>query len=307
VKKMARLVLFFGSWFLVLFLFTTGMQCLEIWDNMTRFVPIPSGGTLSKFISIAWDSLPLALYSVLLLALSYASRRRIPVFLNRLVLFVLALSLTLGIALGLSRLSNGFLPEGEEVPVTLGKPGLVVSVADTVIVLLEDPAQKDGSRVVSIPGRPLIYQEVPRGPENTIPDLPPILFYQEESVLLNSLFIDISLTAKQFHTRIQEGLVPFTVYAGALIFLLVSLGFVMNLSVWPLANLFFGALIFRGILALESFLNFREIQGFIASFLGNRLPEYLISPVVFINIGILLILYDLVSFFAWGRRVKREN
>jgi hypothetical protein len=304
---MARLVLFFCSWFLVFFLFFAAVQCLEIWDNMTRFVPTSSGGVLSKFISVAWDSLPLALYSVLLLALSYASRRRIPAFLSRLVLFVLALSLTLGIVLGLSRLPNTPSPDGEEIPVTLGKPGLVVSEADTVIVLLEDPAQRDGSRVVSIPGRPLIYQEVPPGPGNTMPDLPPVRFYREESLLLNSLFIDISLTARQFHARIQEGLVPFAAYAGALIFLLVSLGFVMNLSVWPLANLFFGALIFRGILAFEAFLNFREIQDFIVSFLGNRLPEYLISPVVFMNIGILLILYDLVSFFAWGRRVKREN
>jgi hypothetical protein len=41
--------------------------------------------------------------------------------------------------------------------------------------------------------------------------------------------------------------------------------------------------------------------------LGNRLPEYLVSPIVFISIGILLILYNLVSFFAWGRRVKHED
>lgn len=307
MRKLARLVLFFCFWFMVVFLFTAGFRCLGTWDNGAQFVPAGSGGLLPQFISAAWPSLSIGLYSALLLSLSYAARRRIPVIRTCLVSFILALGFTLGISLGLSRLPESIPPGPEKRPITLGKPGLLLSSADTVIVLLDDPAKMDGSRVVSIPGRPLIYQEVPRGPGNTILDLPPMAFNREHIFSFNDLFIDINLTAEQFHHRLQEGLIPFLAYAGALIFLLVSLDFVLNLSFWPLANLFLGALAFRGILAFESFLNSREIQEGIRSFLRNRLPEFLISPLVLIAIGLLLILYSLLSFFAWGRRALDEN
>ncbi|MDR0589725.1 MAG: hypothetical protein LBG25_04190 [Spirochaetaceae bacterium] len=304
---MAQFVLFFCFWFMMVFLCTALIRFLLAWDNAARFVPVDSGTLLPQFISAAWVSLPISLYSTLLLSLSYASRRRIPAFITGLVSYILALSFTLGISLGLFRLPDSLSPGPQTGPVTLGKPGLLLSQADTVIVLLGDPAQKDGPRVVSIPGRSLIYQAVPRGPGNTILDLPPISFNQEVPFSYEDLIIDMTLAAKQLHTRLREGFVPFIAYAGALIFLLVSLYFVLNLSSWPLANLFLGALIFRGILAFESFLNSREIQEGIRSFFKNRLPEFLVSPMVFVVIGILLILFSLLSFFAWSRRAPDEN
>ncbi|WP_411045268.1 hypothetical protein [Treponema sp. TIM-1] len=304
---MAQFVLFFCCCFTVVFLCTATIRCFLAWDTAVQFVPADSGTLLPQFISAGWISLSIGLYSALLLSLSYAARRRIPVIITRLVSFILALGFTWAISLGLSRLPESIGTGPEKGPATLGKPGLLLSEADTVIVLLEDPAKKDGPRVVSIPGRPLIYQEVPRGPGNTILDLPPILFHQEDPLSFKALLIDMTLTAGQFRTRLQEGLVPFAAYVGALIFLLVSLDFVLHLSSWPLANLFFGALAFRGTLVFESFLNSREIQGGIHAFLKNRLPEFLISPLIFVVIGLLLILYSLLSFFAWGRRTPDEN
>jgi hypothetical protein len=64
------------------------------------------------------------------------------------------------------------------------------------------------------------------------------------------------------------------------------------LSAWPLANLFLGGLAFRGVLALETFLNTPEIQDIIASFLKNIFPVSLIAPLVFLGIGILVCLYS---------------
>jgi hypothetical protein len=308
VKKIARLIFFFCSWFMAVFLCTAALRCLWAWTDAALRIPAGSGALPPKFISTVWVSLPGGVYIALLLSLSYAFRRRIHALIARLVLFVLALLFTLGISLGLSRFPGGssFPEAGQNLP-TLGRPGLLLSEADTVMVLLEDPAVRDGSRVVSIPGRSLIYQEVPLGPGNTILSLPPVFFVRNNPVFLENLFIDISLTAGQFQTRFGEGLVPFIAYAGALIFLLLSLGCMLNLSVWPLANLFWGALAFRGILALDSFLNSREIQGVIGTFFENRLPGFLISPLVFAGMGVLLILYNILSFFAWGRRAADEN
>jgi hypothetical protein len=307
VKKLARFVLFFCCEFFVVFLFTVTIRCLLVWGDTARFVPAGSGTLLPQFIAAGWVSLPISLYSALLLSLSYAARREFPVMVTRLAAFILALGFTWGISLGLSRLPDTIVLAPASGPATLGKPGLLLSEAGTVIVLLGDPAEKDGPRVVSIPGRPLVYQEVPRGPGNTILGLPPIHFDEARSFSFASLFVDMSLTAGQFRTRLEEGVVPFVAYVGGLIFLLVSLGFVLNLSSWPLANIFLGSLAFRGILAFETFLNSREIQEGIHAFLRTRLPESLISPLVFIVIGLLLILYNLLSFFAWGWRPPNEN
>ncbi|MDR1109070.1 MAG: hypothetical protein LBL19_08555 [Spirochaetaceae bacterium] len=307
MKKLARLIFFFCSWFMVVFLFTAAIQCLLAWVNAARAVPAGSGNVLQDLISGVRNSLPVALYSALLLSLSYAARRQIQTLAARLLLFVLGFLFVLGISLGLSRFPDS-LPFGDGgSPRTLGKPGLLLSEADTVMVLLGDPAIRDGSRVVSLPGRSLIYQEVPRGPENTILRLPPVSFNQDTNFLLTNLLVDISLAAGQFRTRLQEGMLPFTLYAGALIFLLLSLDFVLHLSLWPLANLFWGALAFRGVLALEGFLNSRDIQEFIASFLDHRLPGSLMSPLVFLCLGLLLSLLTLLWSFAWGRRAVNEN
>jgi hypothetical protein len=277
------------------------------WEDAALRIPAGSGALLPKFIAAAGVSLPVALYGVLLLSLSYGFRRQIPAAPVRLVLFILALGLTLGISLGFSRLPGASSPEeGQNLP-TLGRPGLLLSGGDTMMVLLEDPAVRDGSRTVSIPGRPLIYQEVPRGPGNTIPSLPPVFFVRDNARFLETLLGDISLMAGQLRTRLGEGLVSFAAYTGALTFLLLSLGFVLNLSAWPMANLFLGALAFRGVLALDGFLNFRETQGFIGAFFENRLPGFLISPLVFAGMGVLFILFDLLSFFAWGRGRRDEN
>ena len=286
---------------------TAALRCLFAWEDAALRIPAGSGALPPKFVSTLWFSLPGGLYVALLLSLSYAFRRRIYALIARLVLFALALFFTLGISLGLSRLPGSSFPEEGQNLSTLGRPGLLLSAADTAMVLLEDPAVRDGSRVVSIPGRSLIYQEVPLGPGNTILSLPPVFFARDNPAFLENLFVDISLAAGQFQTRLGEGLVPFIAYAGTLIFLLLSLGFMLNLSVWPLANLFLGALGLRGILALDSFLNSREIQEFIGAFFENRLPGFLISPLVFAGMGALFILYNILSFFAWGRRAADEN
>jgi hypothetical protein len=134
--------------------------------------------------------------------------------------------------------------------------------------------------------------------------LPPIPFRRETASFSAGILADISLSARQFDRRLQDGLIPFAVYTASLVFLLVSLRFILDFSRWPLANLFLGALGFRGILALEAFVNTGEVQGFIASLAGDDVPRPLISPGIFCGLGLLIMLYTVLVYFARGRRAK---
>jgi hypothetical protein len=217
-------------------------------------------------------------------------------------LFVLGGLFSLGLSWGLLRADASGAVPAAVVRNTLGEPGLILSQGETVIVLLEDPREERGARVVSLPGRPLIYQEVPIGADNTVIALPLIPFKTQSSFFITNLLIDFSLTAGQFETRLNQGLISFVVYVLSLILLLVSLRFIMDLSVWPLANLFLGALAFRGILALESFINSEEIFTLIRGFLGQRIPEFLIIPLIFGGLSLLIILYSVLTSLARDRR-----
>lgn len=252
-------------------------------------------------VGSAWNGLPAALYMSILLTLSFSARKNIPAFSTIFCLILLGCVFTMGVSLGIERtgaLKTIFRP----VSPVKAEPGLILSRAENVIVLLKETGDVRGPRVVSIPGQPLFYQEVPIGPNNTIIKLPAMAFGQDAPWFLRSIGIDISLSAEQIKTRLAENYLYFVVYTFSLILLLSSLRFLLELSMWPLANLFLGALVFRGILALETFLNTREINTLIDSFLNGRFPALLITPLALTAFGILIILYTLLVKIARPRR-----
>jgi hypothetical protein len=188
---------------------------------------------------------------------------------------------------------------------TLGYPGLMLNQQDITMILLEDPSKVDGSRVVSIPGQPLIYQEKPIGPGNTILPLPAAPFQQDLPYFLKSIMLDFSLASKQYQSLLHQGFLLFLIHTAAICFLLCSLRFVFTISRWHLANLFLGALVFRGILTLEIFLNTGEILSLIRNLTGNWLPKNYTGPIILTGMAILIILYSVLAYFARGRLKKR--
>jgi hypothetical protein len=301
VKNLARLVLFFTVCFILVSVSAVLFSFFQARIDAARMIPPRAFSPLAECILASRRLLPLGVYLSLLLALSYTSRRRIPIPAAVLILFILGTGCTIALSLGLARLRDLGAPAAEA-PAPLGDPGLILSQGDTVMVLLRGSADPDGPRVVSIPDRPLIYQESPRGPENTPLALPPIPFRRERAPLLSGILADVSLSARQLDRRLQDGLIPFAIYAASLVFLLVSLRFILDFSRWPLANLFLGALAFRGVLALESFVNTGEIQGFIASLAEHYVPRPLITPGIFCGLALLVILYTALIHLARGRR-----
>jgi hypothetical protein len=94
---------------------------------------------------------------------------------------------------------------------------------------------------------------------------------------------------------------PFMIYSGALLFLLSSLGFILKLSAWPMANLFIGCLAFRGILSLETFFNSPDMQNVFDSFIGNWLHVDMAVPMIFCLFGLLVNIYSILVFIAKRR------
>jgi uncharacterized membrane protein YfcA len=72
------------------------------------------------------------------------------------------------------------------------------------------------------------------------------------------------------------------------------------------ANLFLGCLAFRGILALETFLNSPEMQDAFGSFLGSWLLASLTVPLIFCFIGLLVYLYSILVFLSKRRSYEED-
>jgi hypothetical protein len=299
MKNIARLALFFSVFFIIAFALVGTLEYVRLVLDAAGAIPAGPPVRLGKFADALQKILPLILYLALLLSLSYSARRSVALPAALLSLFILAGGTALGLSLGLRDLKTMDIPlQSGGGAKTLGGPGLILSRWDTVVALLGDPGGSETARVVAIPGRPLIYQEEPSGPNTAMAALPPAPFRSEGSALMRGLLVDSALVAEQFETRLDRGLLAFALYGGALILLLASLRFVLDLSSWPLANLFCGALAFRGILAFQTFVDSRIVQNFIIAFFNNRIDGAVISPIIFAGLALLILLYTFLVDFA---------
>jgi hypothetical protein len=304
MKNFARLALAFTICFAAVFVAAALLNFLGLWVEAAKTVPFRQGAS-GGFIASGAKALPAALYITVLLSLSYTARYKMPVSLSITGIFVLASGFTLGLTLGIAHLDNVKLPP-PAFRTLKGEPGLILSRGDTSMILLQGTGAPGGPRVTVIPGQPLIYQEAPLGPDNTALSLPSLPFRTDNPWFISSIAIDFDLVSREFKDRLGQGLFLFCIYAGSLIFFLSSLRFLLELSQWPLANLFLGALAFRGILALETFLDTPEIEEFLRSFLGEKLLGPVLTPLVFCVLGTLVVVYMLLINLARGRETTDD-
>lgn len=300
MKNIAKLTLFFSLSFIILFTAAFLLRLLSTWIDLARVVPVAIMPG-EDAAALAWKAFPAALYLSILLALSYTARKRMPIPMAIICIWVLGAAFTVGATMGISR-AGALKPALRSFSSLQGRPGLILSRSDNAMILLRESTVVRGPRVVSIPGQPLIYQEVPLGPNNTILSLPALPFTEDTPWFIRSLGIDFSLCAKEFESRFDIDFSSFAAYAFTLILLLGSLRFILELSQWPLANLFLGALVFRLILALDIFLSSKQINTLIVSFLKERAPPIMITPLVFCVLSILILFYTLVVNLARTRR-----
>ena len=299
VKNLAKLALFFSLSFVIIFLASTGVRFLSLWIEWVCTLPPKDESFLNLLISAAHWALSLALYGALLLSLSYAVRKHYFALMTIVCLIALSFGLTFGILSALEHWKS--VPSASINSKPLGERGVMLSKSlnknETVYVLLNGTAFSQGPRVVAQSGKPMNFQTANPGF-----DLPQVSLGNKNPWFFNNLSTDIKLNANQLSLRYNAGFIPFLMYAGALIFFLCSLGFVIKFSAWPLANLFLGFLVFRGVLALEIFFNSPEIQDVFFSFLNNKLPLAFTVPFIFLGFGLMIYIYSILVFAA-----KRRN
>jgi hypothetical protein len=304
MKNFAKLAIFFSILFIIFLLAAIVLMFFASWIDLIRAIPVEARGR-EDVAEAAWKAIPPALYFSMLLALSYTARKRMPVFSAIAGMIILAFVFSVGFSFGISRI--GVLSVFKPVSLIQSKPGLIVSQGENSVILLHESSEISGPRLVSIPGRPLIYQEVPIGPNNSILPIPAITFEDATPWFIKSIGIDFSLSAGELKSRLEANFLSFAFYAFSLILLLSSMRPFLELSQWPLANVFTGALIFRLILALETLLNTREINLLLASFLDKYVSSAFITPLVFCAGSTLILLYTFLTRIARGVSEDREK
>jgi len=222
---------------------------------------------------------------------------------------VLSAAFCFGVSFALERWKS--VPPSHAPGILLGDKGLILTSSltknETAVILLDGTSDPLGPRIVAIPGQPLIYQRAAGGlssSENL--NLPPVQFGDDTPWFLKSLSIDIRLNSEMFRQKFLEGIIPYFIYTGSLIFLLCSLAYAVKFSAWPLANLFLAALAFRGILAFNTFINTPVMQEITGSFLNGIISVSIALPLFFLLTGSLVNLYSLLSFAA-KRRYNDET
>jgi hypothetical protein len=257
--------------------------------------------------AVRW-ALSFSLYSSLILGLCFISRERVFALLAIPCIAALALGLVYGASLGLENL--GSLVNGKITTPPVGGPGLILAnpirPTGTAVVLLDGPSRPGGARIVVNFDRPMLYQETFPGKDAFPSSIPLAPIGEESPWIFKSVAIDLNLSAENMRNCYNEGLISFLVYTGALVILLTSFFFIMDLSAWPLANFFLCCLAFRGVLSLETLLNSSDIQSFFNSYLQNYLPISAVVPMIFCVAGLLIYLYSFLVYLA-KRKSGNEN
>jgi len=292
-------VVFFSITFAIIFAISAGIRFLNLRVDWAKNLPPKPETSLTLFIAAAHWALSLTLFSTVIVTLNYAIRRNYFALMTIVCVMSLSFIFCFGITTALEH--GRTVPPAQTMGIPMGARGLILSNSlnrnETAVILLRGAFEPLGPRVVAIPGQPLVFQET----ATANLDLPPVPFADETPWFLKSLSIDIRLNAQTLLQKFREGFSSYFIYAGSLIFLLCSLGYAVKFSVWPLANLFIAALIFRGILMLETFFNTPEIQEVAGSFLDNKLPVSLALPLIFFVFGMLVYFYSFLVFLVKRR------
>ena len=299
MRKFAKLIILFSLTFIIIFALAAGIRFLTLRVDWAKNLPPKPETTLTLMITAANWALTFALFSSIIFALNYAARKKIFALTSIICIMTLSFAFCFGISFVLDKWKQA--PPMQSEGIQLGSEGLILSNAlnknETAVILLNGIAQPYGPRVTAIPGQPLSYQQA-AGINASLPSVP---FVDDTPWFLKSLSIDIRLNAEMLQKKFQEGIFEFIIFAGSLVFLLCSLAFSIKISVWPLANLFLCALVFRGLLSLSTFFNSVETQVIFGSMLNEIIPVSFTVPILYTGFGLLLLAYSLLSFMAKRR------
>jgi len=294
VNKFFRLVLFVIVIFLSVFVISNITAFLKVWINAASSIPAGTSVSAGEILPFIYWTLPLTFYSGILFAANYALMNKIQPFLSFVLILVCSSAFFCAAVKGLDRIKNSGLPPLELPGRTLGSAGLMLSAGEATIILTGDPASDTKNRVISLPGEPLIF-DAGGGGESI--QTPSVSFVRETNRFFNGTHLDFTFCANEIMENSADGLRTL-ILAASLGAVLISISFIFNIGNWYLANLFLSAVLFRGVLFFQVFINSMPVRGFLSGIFRGVLPESLVTPLVFACLAILLVFYVIVAALA---------
>lgn len=279
-----RLIRVVCLWFIITFVVLSTAHFLAIRINLASMLSFAEKeARIDSLLTAGWRSLSLSIYIAMLFGLSYSARYKFPVIPS--IIYVMVLSL---IWIGVFSLVLNVIQRGSPWPAEasryLGGPGLITVDGDQSQVILQKPGLS-GMRIIAPPNEPLRYENIQAGVES------PSVFFRNDSVhFMKTLLDKFTRAGEQCAARLRENVISFFFYILALAFCLSSLRFVFDLSSWPLANLFLGAILFWGVLELEILLDSGQVRSVIHTISGDFFPMFLLVPLALCLLGLVFLL-----------------
>ena len=310
MKGIARLILVINICFVIVFLLALSVSLFQLRVEILQTKPILFGVSAEELINAIHIAFPFTIYTAILLGLSYTARRNFPNLPSIIIVMIIGICYSFLISIGIKTLSNTLDESHSSKRIVLGSAGLIFSNSDRITVFLEDPSNEQSPQVVATSNQPLEYKRTTtfQNSSETAKSFKVMSAIINENSILYTIRRDLDFLVIQFRNRLMENFIPFIVYMISMVFLLSSLRFIMDISVWPLASLFLGILAFRGILSLDVWIESRSSQIFLILFLGDYLPSWLITPLIFYVIGMVFLILTIISAIKRKRRFdEREN
>jgi hypothetical protein len=230
-----------------------------------------------EFVNAAHTGIPFTLYLSVLLGLSYTARKKIRIIPSIVVIFLLAVGWTVLFAWATAHIPPH--PYVSRTSVSLARDGLIMTAEN---------GQKSVFPSAASP-LPSAASEGMLEPDKT-PQMPspakPLSFKSDRIFFIQNISKDFLHLAENFDQLRETGFVNFTLYAAGLVVLLVSMRFIMDLSVWALANLFLGFIAFSGIFTFELFINSTSFHRLLLSLVTDGISTSLINPLILCVAGL---------------------
>ncbi|MDR1399843.1 MAG: hypothetical protein LBJ41_07975 [Treponema sp.] len=280
-----RLIRFVCLWFISAFVVLTTAYFLAIRIDLARMLSFTQQeAKIDSLLTAGWRSLPLSVYITMLFGLSYCAQYKFPIFLSIIHMVVLSLLWIGFFSLILSVIQRGS-PWPTETSHHLGGVGLITVDGDQSQVLLQVP-DLSGMQVIAPPNSPLMYEDTQVGLGV------PSVFFRNDTMyfIMERILGNFTHAGEQCGVRLRESFLSFFLYILALVFCLSTLRFVFDASSWPLANLFLGALLFWGVLKLETLLDSEQARTFISAINGEAFPMFLVVPLALFILGLVFLL-----------------
>jgi hypothetical protein len=183
---------------------------------------------------------------------------------------------------------------------------------ESAFVLIGGLAEPDKGRVIAKMGEALVYESandaISSASLRNEEAVTPLIFFRRDPVqLMGSIQAAFEQVGQQFNTRLNDSRRSFYIYAASIIFCLSCLRFVLNLSTWPLANFFLGALCFGGVLKVGSLFEQDMVRSLLLSVWIDEIPVSMLEPALFCALGFLLIVAAFIAFLIKKRRRVDED